>query len=92
MCADLEESDLEPLEAFAEWARFALTGDECFDSSFASEIAIRTNPAWDQPGTLSGSNAKTNPPENESDTKPDFSIIQDANGTTFNAHKPVCSR
>lgn len=58
MCADLEDSNDSPLEAFAEWARFALTGDECFDASYASKIAQRSNPAWDQPGTLSGSNAK----------------------------------
>ncbi len=55
MCEDLEESNLSPLEAFSEWARFALVGEECFDASYASRIAERSNVSWDQPGTLSGS-------------------------------------
>lgn len=54
MCEDLEESDSEPLEAFSEWVRFAIVGDECYDASYASRIAVRSNTSWDQPGTLSG--------------------------------------
>ncbi|XP_037038170.1 putative serine protease F56F10.1 [Bradysia coprophila] len=54
MCDDLEESSLSPLEAFSEWARFALTGEQCFDASYASKITQRSNPAWDELGTLSG--------------------------------------
>lgn len=58
MCEDIESSSLSPVEALAEWARFALTGDQCFDASYASKIAERSNPAWDQAGTLSGSKDK----------------------------------
>lgn len=58
MCEDLEESTLSPLEAFSSWARFVFTGDECFDASYASRIAQRSNTSWDQPGTLSGSKRK----------------------------------
>lgn len=55
MCDDIEESTLSPLEAFSEWVRFALVGDQCFDASYASRIAERSNTSWNQPGTLSGS-------------------------------------
>lgn len=58
MCEDLEESTLSPLETFSRWARFVFMGDECFDASYASRIAERSNTSWDQPGTLSGSKQK----------------------------------
>lgn len=53
MCDDIEESDLEPLEAFARWVRFVM-GDECYDADYNSKIAQRSNTSWDQIGTLSG--------------------------------------
>lgn len=58
MCEDLEESTLSPLEAFSRWVRFVFMGDECFDASYASRIAERSNTSWNQPGTLSGSKRK----------------------------------
>lgn len=55
MCDDLESSTLSPLEAFSRWVRFVFMGEECFDASYASQIAERSNTSWDQMGTLSGS-------------------------------------
>jgi len=54
MCDDIVGSQLSALEAFSRWARFALIGDECYDASYDSLIAERSNTSWDQPGTLSG--------------------------------------
>ncbi|KAJ6632715.1 Thymus-specific serine protease [Pseudolycoriella hygida] len=59
MCDDLEESTLPPLEAFAEFVRFALVGEECFDATYDNIIAERSNTSWNQPGTLSGSKQKS---------------------------------
>lgn len=56
MCEDLEGSSLSPLEAFSRWARFALIGEQCFDTTYDNLIAERSNTSWDQIGTLSGSN------------------------------------
>lgn len=55
MCEDIEGSSAGPLEAFSTWVRFALVGDECIDTTYASRIAQRSNTSWNQPGTLSGS-------------------------------------
>lgn len=89
MCEDLQNSTLSPLEAFGRWASFVFTGDECFDASYASRIAERSNTSWNQPGTLSGSKQKVISRNYATLSR---ISLQGVNGIIFNAHKQDYSK
>lgn len=55
-CDVLDNDDLTPLEAFAEWMALHYgTVGECHDFSYESLVRVHSNTEWDQDGTLSGS-------------------------------------